>query len=173
MEIVMFCPDDVERGSGIYRADAKLIECINMKERTYFQQHHLMSLYLFIFNQREVHLERGYALSVHSGGRPTDFSKEKARLFPSPRKWQHSEGLSDNCSVNRHQAGAKTSEWMRNLNRNRRCHLLPQGERQDKLEAMALPLPSRLYGEGAERGCTLSHRSSLCSHVTRWDYPGL
>lgn len=34
----MFLKDDVERGSGIYRADAKLFEHINLKEGTYFQQ---------------------------------------------------------------------------------------------------------------------------------------
>lgn len=42
MEIVMFLKDDVERGSGIYRADAKLFEHINLKEGTYFQQFYLL-----------------------------------------------------------------------------------------------------------------------------------
>lgn len=58
----------MERGSDIYRADARLIEFINLKERTYFQQHNLPLLYLFIFNQYKVHFERCYELSVHSGG---------------------------------------------------------------------------------------------------------
>lgn len=66
MEIVMFLKDDVERGSGIYRADAKLFEHINLNEGTYFQQFYLLSCF-FIFNQYKVPLKRRLELSVLSG----------------------------------------------------------------------------------------------------------
>lgn len=70
----------MERGSGIYRADARLFECINMKEGTYFQQHHLMLIYFFIFNQCKVHLERCRGLAVHGGGCLPDFLMESGAL---------------------------------------------------------------------------------------------
>ena len=57
----------MERGSSIYRADVKLTECINMKERTYFQQHDLMLFCLFVFHRYEAHPERCCEFPVRRG----------------------------------------------------------------------------------------------------------